>query len=180
MRAFCPSTPGRILTDLARFLDQHELATGGYSTPAQGAATSVWCATSPSSRARRLPHERRHRTRPPELLSRGNESDPERCPAVGDRSRSREPALATARTADRHDVHELTDAARGIRRRKQEVRGVKTTLRARTNPEPDVCPISARSDARRPARTSSHPARTVSRDTQRACPFDPPARPLPS
>ena len=39
--------PGRILTDLGRFLKQDELATGGYSNAEQGAATSVWCATSP-------------------------------------------------------------------------------------------------------------------------------------
>ena len=46
VRAFAVH-PGRILTDLARFLNQEELATGGYSSAEQGAATSVWCATSP-------------------------------------------------------------------------------------------------------------------------------------
>lgn len=40
--------PGRISTDLGRFLTGSELAIGGeYKTPEQGAATSVWCATSP-------------------------------------------------------------------------------------------------------------------------------------
>lgn len=39
--------PGRISTDLGRFLTPSELAVGGeYKTPEQGAATSVWCATS--------------------------------------------------------------------------------------------------------------------------------------
>ena len=46
VRAFAVH-PGRILTDLARFLNQNEVATGGYSNAEQGAATSVWCATSP-------------------------------------------------------------------------------------------------------------------------------------
>jgi NAD(P)-dependent dehydrogenase (short-subunit alcohol dehydrogenase family) len=45
VRAFAVH-PGRVLTDLARFLDEKELATGGYSSAEQGAATSVWCATS--------------------------------------------------------------------------------------------------------------------------------------
>jgi NAD(P)-dependent dehydrogenase (short-subunit alcohol dehydrogenase family) len=40
--------PGRINTDLARFLTEQERAIGGeYKTVEQGAATSVWCATSP-------------------------------------------------------------------------------------------------------------------------------------
>jgi NAD(P)-dependent dehydrogenase (short-subunit alcohol dehydrogenase family) len=39
--------PGRISTDLGRFLTASELAIGGeYKSPEQGAATSVWCATS--------------------------------------------------------------------------------------------------------------------------------------
>jgi NAD(P)-dependent dehydrogenase (short-subunit alcohol dehydrogenase family) len=39
--------PGRISTDLGRFLTATELAVGGeYKNPEQGAATSVWCATS--------------------------------------------------------------------------------------------------------------------------------------
>ena len=38
--------PGRISTDLSRFLTDAERAVGGdYKTPEQGAATSVWCAT---------------------------------------------------------------------------------------------------------------------------------------
>lgn len=45
VRAFAVH-PGRILTELARFLESVELATGGYSNAEQGAATSVWCATS--------------------------------------------------------------------------------------------------------------------------------------
>lgn len=41
--------PGRIMTDLARFLSTEEIAAavGSYKTTEQGAATSVWCATSP-------------------------------------------------------------------------------------------------------------------------------------
>ncbi|MFC5447117.1 oxidoreductase [Paenibacillus aestuarii] len=40
--------PGRIETELARFLSDQERAVGGvYKTTEQGAATSVWCATSP-------------------------------------------------------------------------------------------------------------------------------------
>nr|WP_208629865.1 oxidoreductase [Paenibacillus ferrarius] len=40
--------PGRIMTDLARYLSPEESAIGGiYKTTEQGAATSVWCATSP-------------------------------------------------------------------------------------------------------------------------------------
>lgn len=40
--------PGRIDTELARFLSAQERAIGGeYKTTEQGAATSVWCATSP-------------------------------------------------------------------------------------------------------------------------------------
>ncbi|WP_410572001.1 SDR family NAD(P)-dependent oxidoreductase [Amycolatopsis sp. cmx-4-61] len=50
--------PGRILTDLVRYLDRQELVdagmvdesgrvTGGAKTPEQGAATQVWAATSP-------------------------------------------------------------------------------------------------------------------------------------
>jgi NAD(P)-dependent dehydrogenase (short-subunit alcohol dehydrogenase family) len=50
--------PGRILTDLVRYLDRRELVdagmvdaegrvTGGAKTPEQGAATQVWAATSP-------------------------------------------------------------------------------------------------------------------------------------
>jgi NAD(P)-dependent dehydrogenase (short-subunit alcohol dehydrogenase family) len=40
--------PGRIATDLARYLSDKERAIGGqYKTTGQGAATSVWCATSP-------------------------------------------------------------------------------------------------------------------------------------
>ncbi|WP_219833954.1 oxidoreductase [Paenibacillus sp. R14(2021)] len=40
--------PGRIMTDLGRFLTKDELAIGGeYKTTEQGAATSVWCAASP-------------------------------------------------------------------------------------------------------------------------------------
>ncbi|WP_235550706.1 SDR family NAD(P)-dependent oxidoreductase [Paenibacillus sp. Soil787] len=40
--------PGRIMTDLARFLSEEESAIGGvYKTTEQGAATSVWYATSP-------------------------------------------------------------------------------------------------------------------------------------
>lgn len=40
--------PGRIDTKLARFLSSQERAIGGeYKTTEQGAATSVWCATSP-------------------------------------------------------------------------------------------------------------------------------------
>jgi len=47
VRAFAVH-PGRILTDLARYLTDAELAVGGqFKTPEQGAATSVWCATSP-------------------------------------------------------------------------------------------------------------------------------------
>ena len=39
--------PGRISTDLGRFLTAKELAIGGeYKTAEQGAATSVWCSTS--------------------------------------------------------------------------------------------------------------------------------------
>lgn len=39
--------PGRIATDLGRFLTPAEQAVGGqFKTPEQGAATSVWCATS--------------------------------------------------------------------------------------------------------------------------------------
>ncbi|KQX68136.1 SDR family NAD(P)-dependent oxidoreductase [Paenibacillus sp. Root444D2] len=39
--------PGRIMTDLARYLSPEENAIGGiYKTTEQGAATSVWCATS--------------------------------------------------------------------------------------------------------------------------------------
>jgi NAD(P)-dependent dehydrogenase (short-subunit alcohol dehydrogenase family) len=46
IRAFAVH-PGRILTDLGRFLTASELAIGGeYKTAEQGAATSVWCATS--------------------------------------------------------------------------------------------------------------------------------------
>jgi NAD(P)-dependent dehydrogenase (short-subunit alcohol dehydrogenase family) len=46
VRAFAVH-PGRISTDLGRFLTAAELAIGGeYKTPEQGAATSVWCATS--------------------------------------------------------------------------------------------------------------------------------------
>lgn len=45
IRAFAVH-PGRILTELARFLNEGELATSGYITAEQGAATSVWCATS--------------------------------------------------------------------------------------------------------------------------------------
>jgi NAD(P)-dependent dehydrogenase (short-subunit alcohol dehydrogenase family) len=40
--------PGRIMTDLVRHMSEAELAVGGeYKTTEQGAATSVWCATSP-------------------------------------------------------------------------------------------------------------------------------------
>jgi len=40
--------PGRIETELARYLSDQERAVGGvYKTTEQGAATSVWCATSP-------------------------------------------------------------------------------------------------------------------------------------
>ncbi|MBM7566330.1 oxidoreductase [Paenibacillus sacheonensis] len=40
--------PGRIDTELARFLSEQERGVGGvFKTTAQGAATSVWCATSP-------------------------------------------------------------------------------------------------------------------------------------
>lgn len=41
--------PGRIHTDLARFMSQEELsgAGGAFKNTEQGAATSVWCATSP-------------------------------------------------------------------------------------------------------------------------------------
>jgi NAD(P)-dependent dehydrogenase (short-subunit alcohol dehydrogenase family) len=41
--------PGRIHTDLARYMSDEELAAvgGAFKTPEQGAATSVWCATSP-------------------------------------------------------------------------------------------------------------------------------------
>jgi NAD(P)-dependent dehydrogenase (short-subunit alcohol dehydrogenase family) len=47
IRAFAVH-PGRIDTDLARYLSDEERAVGGeYKTPEQGAATSVWCATSP-------------------------------------------------------------------------------------------------------------------------------------
>lgn len=46
VRAFAVH-PGRVLTDLARFLSENELASGGYASAEQGAATSVWCATSP-------------------------------------------------------------------------------------------------------------------------------------
>jgi len=46
VRAFAVH-PGRILTDLARFLKEDEIASGGYINAEQGAATSVWCATSP-------------------------------------------------------------------------------------------------------------------------------------
>jgi NAD(P)-dependent dehydrogenase (short-subunit alcohol dehydrogenase family) len=46
VRAFA-AHPGRIATDLARFLSGTERAVGGeYKTAEQGAATSVWCATS--------------------------------------------------------------------------------------------------------------------------------------
>lgn len=46
VRAFA-THPGRIATDLARFLNDTERAVGGeYKTAGQGAATSVWCATS--------------------------------------------------------------------------------------------------------------------------------------
>ena len=46
VRAFAVH-PGRILTDLARFLKEDEIASRGYINAEQGAATSVWCATSP-------------------------------------------------------------------------------------------------------------------------------------
>jgi NAD(P)-dependent dehydrogenase (short-subunit alcohol dehydrogenase family) len=47
IRAFCVH-PGRIATDLARNLSDKERSIGGeYKTTKQGAATSVWCATSP-------------------------------------------------------------------------------------------------------------------------------------
>ncbi|HEV2986159.1 MAG TPA: oxidoreductase [Vicinamibacterales bacterium] len=47
VRAFAVH-PGRISTDLARYLTEAETAIGGtYKTTEQGAATSVWCATSP-------------------------------------------------------------------------------------------------------------------------------------
>ncbi|MBP3962953.1 oxidoreductase [Paenibacillus lignilyticus] len=41
--------PGRIMTDLVRFMSEEEkaAATGELKTTEQGAATSVWCATSP-------------------------------------------------------------------------------------------------------------------------------------
>jgi hypothetical protein len=40
--------PGRIVTDLARFLSEEESAIGGvYKTTVHGAPTSVWCAASP-------------------------------------------------------------------------------------------------------------------------------------
>ncbi|WP_176707774.1 oxidoreductase [Bacillus sp. FJAT-26390] len=41
--------PGRIMTDLVRFMSEEEkvAATGELKTTQQGAATSVWCATSP-------------------------------------------------------------------------------------------------------------------------------------
>ncbi|MBO7746304.1 SDR family NAD(P)-dependent oxidoreductase [Paenibacillus sp. MWE-103] len=40
--------PGRIATELARFLSEQERAIGGdYKTTEQGAATSAWCAVSP-------------------------------------------------------------------------------------------------------------------------------------
>ena len=41
--------PGRILTDLARYMSAEELAAvgGAFKDAEQGAATSVWCATSP-------------------------------------------------------------------------------------------------------------------------------------
>jgi NAD(P)-dependent dehydrogenase (short-subunit alcohol dehydrogenase family) len=46
IRAFAVH-PGRISTDLGRFLTANELAIGGeYKTAEQGAATTVWCATS--------------------------------------------------------------------------------------------------------------------------------------
>ena len=46
VRAFAVH-PGRIMTDLARYLTDAELAIGGqFKTTEQGAATSVWCATS--------------------------------------------------------------------------------------------------------------------------------------
>jgi len=46
VRAFAVH-PGRIATDLGRHLREDEMAIGGYTTPERGAATSVWCATSP-------------------------------------------------------------------------------------------------------------------------------------
>src|SRR5262249_48696287 len=47
IRAFAVH-PGRIYTDLVRYLSDEERAIGGeFKTPEQGAATSVWCATSP-------------------------------------------------------------------------------------------------------------------------------------
>jgi NAD(P)-dependent dehydrogenase (short-subunit alcohol dehydrogenase family) len=55
VRAFAVH-PGAILTDLVRFMTPDELAAtleqakrhpAGFKTPAEGAATSVWCATSP-------------------------------------------------------------------------------------------------------------------------------------
>lgn len=47
IRAFAVH-PGRVSTGLGRFLSRAELATAGeYKTPAQGAATIVWCATRP-------------------------------------------------------------------------------------------------------------------------------------
>ncbi len=47
VRAFA-AHPGRIYTDLVRYLSDTERAIGGeYKTPEQGAATSVWGATSP-------------------------------------------------------------------------------------------------------------------------------------
>lgn len=46
VRAFAVH-PGRILTDLSRYLTDAERAAGGqYKSTEQGAATSVWCATS--------------------------------------------------------------------------------------------------------------------------------------
>src|SRR5262249_42049501 len=51
VRAFAVH-PGRIITDLIRYMSDEEKrsatgAPGEFKTPEQGAATSVWCATSP-------------------------------------------------------------------------------------------------------------------------------------
>lgn len=48
VRAFS-AHPGRIHTDLARYMSAEELATvgGAFKTTEQGAATSIWCATNP-------------------------------------------------------------------------------------------------------------------------------------
>jgi len=103
IRAFS-AHPGGIYTDLARHLSLEELAFDGeLKTPEQGAATSVWCATSPQLEGERrgLLHGRRDRRGHFRIYPKGSRPTTDGSPSLGYRSRPGGATVAAEREDDR-------------------------------------------------------------------------------